>query len=412
MIDSCIVVGAGIAGINTAETLRTNGFDGRLTVLSAERRLPYDRPPLSKQVLLDQPCPAAEQLRPACFYDDQRIDLRLGVTAIGLALDEPAVLLDEGARLPADRIVLATGGTPRRLPVPGADLPGVCTLRTLDDAMRIREYLDQGARVVVVGGGFIGTEAAAAAVQRGCPVTLVEAGTSPMASTLRPELAELLSAAHRDRGVVVRTGTGVRRFEGNARLTGVRLSDQTLLPADLAIVGIGMRPDTRLAERAGLAVDDGILVANDGRTSHPAVFAAGDVARLPCPDGSHRRIEHWQHAKNHGTAVAHGVLGRPAPPPPVPWFWSDQFDLNVQLAGHPGASDAQSWRGDPGALAFSVLYHRDGVVTGLAAVNRGKDVRPAIELIKRGLVIDHSQLDDPEIPVRKLLSGVTRVGHQ
>lgn len=410
MIEGCVVVGAGLAGISVADALRENGFDGRLTVLGAEPCPPYDRPPLSKRMLLEQPCPDDEPLRPEGFYRDREIDLRLGCAVDELAPDDGAVLLVDGTRVTADRIVLATGGTPRRLPLPGADLPGVCTLRTSEDARTIRAYLDAGASVVVVGGGFIGTEVAAAAAGRGCRVTVVEAAELPMSGALRPEVARLLTAAHRDRGVVVRTGTGVERFEGGRQLTGVRLPDGSVIPADLAVVGVGMRPDTALAERAGLEVGAGIRTGLDGRTSHPAVFAAGDVAEIPGPGGTVARIEHWQHARDRGVAVAHGILGHPLPPPGVPWFWSDQFDLNVQLAGHPGPSDTECWRGDPDALEFSVLYHRDGLVTGVAAVNRGKDVRPAIELMKRGARLDEARLGDPDTPLRALLKELRAAG--
>jgi 3-phenylpropionate/trans-cinnamate dioxygenase ferredoxin reductase subunit len=303
-------------------------------------------------------------------------------------------------------VLLCTGGRPRTLDVPGADLDGVCTLRTAEDAAGIRARLERGVRVAVVGGGFIGTEVAAAAVARGCPTVVLEAAELPMLRALGPDVAARLVEAHRDRGVDVRTRVGVAGFAGRGAVDRVELTDGTHVPAELVVVGVGMAPETRLAAEAGLAVGDGVHVDATGRTSNPSVWAAGDVASAVGPDGVRRRSEHWQNAKDQGAVLAHALLGAAVDAASVPWFWSDQYDLNIQLAGHPDPDDARSWRGDPEALSFSVLHHRDGVLTGIAAVNRGKDVRPAIELIRRGCVLDADLLSDPAITVKSLLKAV------
>lgn len=404
--DHVVVVGAGLAGVSAADALREHGHSGTITLVSAEDRLPYDRPPLSKAALLEDPCAPDVPLRPESFYSERGVALRLGTAAVRLDPGGGAVELAGGERLAADAVLLCTGGRCRTLDVPGADLDGVCTLRTPEDAARIRERLERGVPVAVVGGGFIGTEVAAAAVSRGCPAVILEAAGLPMSRALGPDVAERLVGEHRARGADVRTGVQVVRFAGTGRVSGVELADGSRVPAELVVVGVGMAPDHRLAAGAGLAVGDGVHVDPAGRTSNPSVWAAGDVASVAGPGGSRRRVEHWQNAKDQGAAIARAVLGVAPAAEPVPWFWSDQYDLNIQLAGHPDPHDARAWRGDRDGLSFSVLHHRDGVVTGITAVNRGKDVRPAIELIRAGAVLDTGLLADPATSVKSLLKAV------
>lgn len=407
MLDSCAIIGAGPAGVRVAEALRDNGFSGRLSLIGAERHPPYYRPALSKEVLLDESCPQPAQLHDAAFYTDREIDLLLGVAATHLDPHEQAVRLASGSRVCADAVVLATGASARPLDIPGGHLSGVLTLRTADDAAEARQRLDRAHRVVIIGGGFIGTEVAAAAVAHGHPTTVVEAADLPMSAALGPEVAERLVAAHQRRGVVVRTNTSVLRFEGDNAVTGVMLGDGELLPTDLVIIGVGAYPNTTLGLDAGLEASNGIHTDNAGRTSHPAIFAAGDIAATPNRAGVRQRCEHWQHARDAGDTVARAILGRCPREAPVPWFWSDQFDLNIQLAGSPAAGDARAWRGDPNTESFSVAYHRDGTPTGITAVNRGQDVRPAIEMMKRGMRADPERLADTSTPLRKLLKVTT-----
>lgn len=404
--DRIVVVGAGLAGVSAVDSLRQQGYTGELTLIGAEGRLPYDRPPLSKAALLDDPCPPDELLRPESFYLERDVTLRLGISATALHPSEGSVELGDGRRLRSDAVLVCTGGVPRSIDVPGAGLDGVFTLRTAEDAARIRSYLERGGPVVVIGGGFIGTEVAAAASARGCPTTVVEMTALPMLQALGPEVAARLTQAHRERGVSVRTGVGVQGFAGDGRVREVLLTDGSVLPAELVVVGVGMVPEARLAAEAGLTVGDGVHVDDSGRSSNPSVWAAGDVAAVTTADGGRRRFEHWQNAKTQGAALAHAVLGTDQPQAPVPWFWSDQYDLNVQVAGDPDQSDARCWRGDLDALSFSVLHHRDGVLTGITAVNRGKDVRPAIELIRRGTALNTESLADPAMSVKALLKKV------
>ena len=476
MFEECVIVGAGIAGISAATALRDEGYEGRLTVLGAEPHLPYQRPALSKELLLDaangseggggwgQSSPtAAHQLHPESYYTERDIALRLSVRAARLLPQERSVLLADGGRITADRVLVATGGVARRLDVPGAELSGVLTLREMADALTIRDYLAARADVVIVGGGFIGMEVAAAAVEWGCQVTVVEADELPLLRALGPEVSEAVTATHRQRGVRVLTRTGVAGFEGGAagaggspgrpdvdgasqrqerttgvrqreHVTSVRLDDGTVLPAGLVVVGVGMRADDDLTRHSDTAPGNetgsetgggtgggpgsgtgggavpaggaGIRTDIGGRTANPAVFAAGDVAETPTPDGRRARVEHWQHARDMGTAVARAMLGRPQLPSPVPWFWSDQGETNVQLAGRPHPDDRRTWRGSPQDGAFSVLYHRDGLVTGVTAVNRGKDVRPAMELIRHGSPVDPALLADPGTNLRRLVKSL------
>lgn len=404
--DRAVIVGAGVAGVRVAGALREQGHAGAITLISAESRLPYDRPPLSKAALLEDPAPDGELLQPETFYRDHDIVLRLGTPVCELDSREGAVQLVGGARVPADVVVLATGGSPSSLALPGADLAGVCTLRTAPDAARIRGYLQQGGPVAVVGGGFIGSEIAAAAGAWGCPVSIIEAAKLPMLGAVGPEVAARLAEAHRARGARVYTDAGVQEFRGDGRVREVLLHDGTVVPADLVVIGVGMVPNTSLARAAGLQVGDGVRVDAVGRSSNPAVWAVGDVASTRGREGSWVRSEHWQHARTQAERVARSLLGFDAGGVPVPWFWSDQGELNIQLAGWPGSNDARSWRGAPDGLAFSVLYHRGGAPTGVTAVNRGKDVRPAMELIEQGTPLDTDLLADPQTTLKTLAKSI------
>ena len=398
-----VVIGAGPAGIAAAEHLRQAGHTGPLTVLSAEEHLPYDRPPLSKDALLGDDAGTAFPLRPETFYDEHDIALRLGCAAVGLDRSGGDVELTDGGRVRADAVLLCAGGRARTVTLPGADLEGVHTLRTAEDATSIRSALQRGAPVAVVGGGFVGTEVAAAAATRGCPTTLIEAGNLPLAGALGAEVAGMLADVHRERGVEIRTGVPVVGFAGSGgRVARVELADGTSVPAELAVVGIGMAPSHELAEQAGLVVGDGVHVDERGRTSTPGIWAAGDVAATPAPGNVRRRTEHWRAATEQAVRVARDVLGLSPPRRAVPSFWSDQYDLCLQLAGDPGRGPDRGVRGDMAARSFSVLHHDRGLVTGITAVNRGKDVRPATDLIRSGTRLDPGRVNDPAIPLKEL----------
>lgn len=399
MVDSITFIGAGVAGVTAVDELRSNGFEGRITLISGEDRLPYDRPPLSKEVLLGAE-PGGVPLRPESFYGDNRVELLMGHVVTDLDCSTREVTSSAGHRRRSDVVVLATGGSARRLRLPGADLDGIFVLRTHDDAAALGERLMPGARLVIIGGGFIGTEVAAAAVTRGADVVLLEAARAPLAAVL-PELAPLVVEHHRQRGVKIRTEVAVDAFTGSDRVTGVRLATGEVVPADVVVVGIGMRPNDELAAAAGLPTGDGIHVDRRFRTTAPGVYAIGDVAAVG-DDTSRRRSEHWSHAVDSGKLLARHLLGLDERPRAVPWFWSDQYHLNIQMVGAPNAADERVWRGDRGSDQATVLFHRGGRLTGAVALNRGRDIRPVSDLIAAGATLAVADLQAPDTDLRKL----------
>ena len=390
-----VIVGASLAGLRAAEELRHRGFAGTVTVVGDETYEPYDRPPLSKQVLagawgLDRTALTVMHPDGVAGLD---LDWRLGVRATGLDLAERRVLLAGGDDLGFDGLVIATGATPRELP--GTEtLAGVHTLRTLDDALAVRAAIDGGARrVVVVGAGFIGAEVAATCRTVGCEVTILEALPVPLGRALGDEMGAVMGDLHRDHGVDVRLGVGVAGFEGGERVTHVRLADDTLLDADLVVVGIGVSPNTGWLEGSGVALDDGVVCDATTRVA-PGIVAAGDVARWP----SHRfgellRVEHWDNAIAMGEHAARRLLadlaGDPADDPastaaydPVPWFWSDQYDRKIQLAGRSsGADEVHVVDGSTDERRFVALYRRGDRLVAVLAMNR-----PRLLVTYRGLV--------------------------
>ncbi|TYB41063.1 NAD(P)/FAD-dependent oxidoreductase [Actinomadura chibensis] len=403
-----VIVGAGLAGGRAAGTLRAEGFDGRVVLVDAEPHPPYERPPLSKELILGTKQPADARVFPESFYRDNDIDLLLGT---GVARLDPArrrVELAGGGTIPADKVLLATGTRPRPLPVPGADLEGVHHLRTLDDAAAIRAALLAGGALVLVGGGFIGAELAASARALGNPVTMIELDDLPMRRVLGPGIAAPLTRLHRERGVRVLTRTGVERIEGDAagrRVRRVVTTGGEAIDADLVVVGIGVRPNDELAARGGLDVGDGVRVDARCVTSHPDVYAAGDVARHPNPVlGESVRLEHFQNAQDQGIAAARSMLGKAEPYAPVPWFWSDQYDLNIQMSGHPRPTDAVVWRGEPDEMRFTACYLRDGVLVAAIGVNRPRDVRAATRLIAGRARPDPRLLADAGVDVRHTIT--------
>lgn len=367
-----VVVGASLAGLHAARALRRQGYDGTLTVVGDEPHPPYDRPPLSKQVLAGTWAPERTALLTA-RDDDLDLTWALGRAATGLDPRARTVALDDGTDLPYDGLVIATGAAPRRLP--GTDgLASVHVLRSLDDAVALRADLDAGpARVVVVGAGFIGAEVAATARSRGLPVTLVEPLPVPLGRVLGGEVAETVAAVHRDEGVDLRLGVGVEAVEGGDRVERVRLADGTTIACDVVVVGIGVTPNTGWLEASGLPLADGVVADATCRVA-PGIVAAGDVARWPHPTyGEDLRVEHWDHAIAQGGHAAETLLAGDGARPfaPVPWFWSDQYDRKIMLAGRPAA--AEEVRVVDGSLAerrFVALYRRGDQVVAALGMNR------------------------------------------
>ncbi|MFI5053301.1 MAG: NAD(P)/FAD-dependent oxidoreductase [Acidimicrobiia bacterium] len=363
-----VVVGASLAGLRATETLRHDGFDGRLVLVGAEPHLPYDRPPLSKQLLAGEWEPQDLALRRAP-YEELDVELRLGVRAVGLEADAREVALDDGDRIAFDGAVVATGAAPRVLPNTPA-LEGVHVLRTVDDALDLRARLDTGARVVVVGAGFIGSEVAATCRQRGLAVTVLEALPAPLVRGLGPVLGMVCGELHRDHGVDLRLGVGVAGIEGIGKVERVRLDDGTAVEADVVVVGVGVAPVTDWLEGSGLVLDNGV-VCDETLLAAPGVVAAGDVARWPNPrfGGELMRLEHWTNAAEQGVAAAQRLLvpeGDAAPAyAPIPFVWSDQYDRKIQAVGHfQGDDEMQVVHGALEERRFVAVFGRAGRLVG------------------------------------------------
>ncbi len=376
-----LIVGGGQAAMHLASSLRDLGWQAAVTIVSEEPRAPYQRPPLSKAFLSGTADPTTLEFRSAEHYERDRITLLTGQRVTGLraaAGGRPGeAVTSGGGRLEFGHLALATGARPRRLAVPGADLSGVCYLRDVGHALELRERLATAERVLVVGGGFIGLEAAASALARGKAVTVVEAADRLIGRVVAPVVSDFYAAAYRRRGVRVLLGTGVSVFTGvDGVVTGARLSDGSLVPADLVVIGIGAEPRTELAEQLGLACAGGIVVDECARTSDPAIVAAGDCAITPHPaaaDGSLVRFESYGHATDHAKVAAATLAGVPSRYDAVPWFWSDQGTLKLQIAGLAGGFDQTVLRGDPAAERFSVLYYRGARLLAVHAVNSPRD---------------------------------------
>lgn len=365
-----LVVGAGQSGFQAVASLRDRGFDGRVVLIGDEPGVPYQRPPLSKAYLAGTAGLEQLHLRDEDFFAEKDIELVAGRVA---EIDRTAsrVRLEDGTEQAYDFLVLATGARNRTLPVPGADLPGVLALRTRDDADRLRESLAGAGNVVVVGGGFIGLEFASHA---GRPVTIVEAQDRLLNRVATPEISAYFAALHRDAGHTVLLGQGVSALHGDSRVREVELSDGRRLPADLVVIAVGVVPETSLAEAAGLAVENGVVVDGHLRTSDPRIFAIGDCANFPCVQaGAATRLESVQNAVDQARCVAAALTGAAAPYESLPWFWTDQSGAKLQIAGLLAGADRTVVAGDPAAGKFSVLSFRDDVLIAVESVNRPAD---------------------------------------
>jgi 3-phenylpropionate/trans-cinnamate dioxygenase ferredoxin reductase component len=351
-----VIVGAGLAGAKAAETLREEGYDGRVVLLGAEEERPYERPPLSKEYLRGEAERASAAVHEPGFYAEHDIELRTGTGVTGLDVGARELELESGERLPFDRLLLATGAEPRRLRVPGAELDGVHLLRTLADSDALRERLDMGGRLVVVGAGWIGSEVAASARQRGLDVTIVAPEAVPLERVLGLEVGGVYRDLHRDHGVELRMQAGVAAFEGAGRVERVRLQDGTAIVCDAVVAGVGAMPCTGLAEAAGLAVENGVLVDGRLESSVSGIFAAGDVANHLHPALGRLRVEHWDNALHQGPAAARAMLGSEEPYARTPYFFSDQYDVGMEYSGHPAGWDRVVLRGDPASFEFNAFW--------------------------------------------------------
>jgi 3-phenylpropionate/trans-cinnamate dioxygenase ferredoxin reductase component len=397
MANNVVIVGGGQAGFQAASSLRQKKFEGAITIVAEEPVLPYQRPPLSKEYIKGEVAEHQVLLRAQDFYSTRNIEIRLGgcVTAIDRA--NSRVTLADGAALAYDKLVLATGARVRRLPVPGDDLAGVIYVRTLADAVTLKPQLHAANSVVVIGGGFIGLECASVAAALGRKTTVLEAADRLMGRVVSPLLSAYYRDLHSSRGVDVRFGAMVTELVGSGgKITAVRCGDGTTVAADVVIIGIGIVPNDDLAAAAGLACDRGIVVDATLRTADPNIYAIGDCAAFPHPMARGLvRLESVQNAVDQGKTAADAILGEAKPYVAVPWFWSDQYDAHLQIAGLCHPYDENITLGDMAAGAFSLLYFRDGALVGIDSVNRPADHVAGRKLFAAGKTVTPAQTREP-----------------
>ena len=401
-----VIVGASLAGAKAAETLRAEGWDGQVVLIGDETALPYERPPLSKGVLLGKDQPDVGQIHDQAWYDENNIELRLGTEATAIDTAAKTVTLADGSQVGYDKLLIATGSRVRKLDVPGADLPGIHYLRTAAQAQALTDAYAAKPRVVVVGAGWIGLEAASAARERGSEVTVIEPQSTALAAVLGEKVGAIFADLHRQHGVDLRFDTGVEGFEGTDRVTGVRTSTGDVIPADLVVVGVGVQPNTELAEAAGIKVasredGSGIVTGANLETSAPGVFAAGDVVRWDHPLLGHSvRVEHWSNAKDSGKAAAKAMLGQDATHDAIPFFFTDQYDLGMEYAGDVprGTSYHVVLRGDPASGAYLAFWLDDDnhVLAGMH-VNTWGAIDGVQDLIRSGRAVAPDRLADSSV---------------
>ena len=409
-----VIVGGGLAGAKAAQTLRKEGFEGRIHLVSAESERPYERPPLSKDYLTGTAERESIFVHGPDWYDEHEVDLRLDSRVVDLDPTGHELTLDNGDRLGYDKLLLSTGAAARRLP--GTDLDGVYYLREVQDADRLRAALTGGGhRVAVVGAGWIGMEVAAAARGHGNEVAIVAPQPVPLRSALGDELGSMFAELHRDQGVELRLGTGVREFSSSGgRITGLVTDAGDVLPADMVVLGVGTQPNVRLAEHAGLTIDNGVVVDQSLVTSHPDIYAAGDVASAYHPLlGRHLRVEHWATALHGGPTAARSMLGQHVVYDRIPYFYTDQYDLGMEYSGYvePGGYDQLVYRGDlPGRRFIAFWLSARRVVAGMN-VNTW-DVTDAIQnLIRTAQPVDADLLADQDIPLDGMSSRVAATAY-
>ncbi|MEM8572107.1 MAG: FAD-dependent oxidoreductase [Pseudomonadota bacterium] len=401
-----VAIGGGQAAFQTALSLRNAGFAGPISLICDEPEPPYQRPPLSKDYFKGALPLERMFFKPRAWYEDQRVTLHLGVRAQALDPAAKRVTLSDGTVLTGEAILIATGSRPARFDLPGADLAGVCEIRTLADIERLRPLAMPGRRAVVIGAGYIGLEAAAVLRQVGLEVTVLEAESRVLPRVTGPHMSAFFQELHASHGVEIRTGGRPTAIEGeNGFVSAVVMEDGARLEADLVIVGIGIVPNQELAEEAGLACNNGIVVDEDGHTSAHGIFAAGDCTNRPltlCPSGR-ARLESVHNAIEQGKLVAAALMGLPRPALDVPWFWSDQYDVKLQIAGLSEGHDKAVVREGSRPGSFSVFYLSGGALRAVDAVNAPADFMAGKRLIATGMPVDAERLADPQVAVKSLL---------
>jgi 3-phenylpropionate/trans-cinnamate dioxygenase ferredoxin reductase subunit len=403
MSERVVILGAGQAGAQVAISLRQFGFEGPITLLGDEPHLPYQRPPLSKGFMAGELPIERTYLRSEAYYPKARIDLRPGTLAISIERRDRRIVLADGDNLAYDHLVLCTGTRARRLGLPGEDLGGVFYLRTLDESRRIGEAVTPGCRAVIIGGGYIGLEVAASLRKRGAEVSVLEAQERVLNRVVGAPVSGFFAGEHTSRGVAIVTDAQVMALEGKGVVREVTVADGRGFPADLVVIGVGALPNDELAAAAGLETANGIVVDAFGCTADPSILAAGDVTNHPSAlFGCRLRLESVHNAQAQGKAVAAAIAGRPFPYDDVPWFWSDQYDLKLQIAGVSGADVLHLMRGDPASRSFSCLHLREDRLVAIDAINRGADFLAGQKLIREGRRIDRRRAADIEVRLADL----------
>jgi 3-phenylpropionate/trans-cinnamate dioxygenase ferredoxin reductase subunit len=397
-----VIIGAGHAAGQAAASLRQEKYEGEITIIGDEPHVPYQRPPLSKQYMSGEQGIERVYLRPAKFYADKSVDLKLGTRATGIDREAHTVTLDNGDVVAYEKLLIATGSRPRMLNIPGSDLDGIYYLRTIGDVDAIKTAMSPGKRLVIVGGGYIGLEVAAVGKELGLEVHVLEMEDRILQRVTTPEMSAYYHQLHEGRGVELHTNTAVTGFAGTDHVEQVLCGDDSF-PADLVIVGIGIIPNTELAEDCGLAADNGIVVDERCRTSDPDIYAAGDCTNHPNPLLDRRlRLESVPNAMEQARVCAANMLGGDKTYAAIPWFWSDQYELKLQMVGFSADGDEQIVRGDMAANEFAVFYLKDGAVIAADAVNSPKEFMICKQLI--GKQVDTSVLADPESDLKALLA--------
>jgi 3-phenylpropionate/trans-cinnamate dioxygenase ferredoxin reductase component len=404
-----LIVGASLAGAKAAQTLREQGFDGSLVLIGEERERPYERPPLSKDYLQGKAERETIYVHPAGWYADHDVDLRLGMAVTGVDPAAHEVTLADDTRVRYAKLLLTTGSTPRRLPVPGAELDRVLYLRRVADSDRIKDAFRSASRVAVIGAGWIGLETAAAGRAAGVEVTMLERGELPLLRVLGREAAKVFADLHRDHAVDLRCGVQVAEITGSdGRASGVQLADGSHIEADAVIVGVGITPATQLAMEAGLEVDNGIQVDAQLRSSDPDIYAAGDVANAFHPLlGRHIRVEHWANALHQPQTAAKAMLGQDVAYDRVPYFYTDQYDLGMEYSGYvePDRYDQVVFRGNVDERKFIAFWLAGGRVLAGMNVNVWDVTDPIQALVRSGKPVEASRLADPQVPLETLLDN-------
>jgi 3-phenylpropionate/trans-cinnamate dioxygenase ferredoxin reductase subunit len=398
-----VVVGGGLAGAKAAATLREEGFDGEIVLVGEESERPYERPALSKELLRGESEREKVFVHEPGFYEEHGIELRTGVAATALAPQEATVRLSDGSELRYDRLLLATGAEPRRPPLPGIELDGVLTLRTLAESEALHAALSGAGRLAVLGAGWIGCEVAASARALGVEVTVLEPLELPLVRSLGPELGRFYRDVHADHGVRLLLGTGAERLDGAGRVERVITTAGEAVDCDLVLVAVGVAPRVELAATAGLEVDNGILVDERLQTSAPGVFAAGDVANAVHPlFGGRIRVEHWANALNQGPAAARNMLRDAGSYERLPYFYSDQYDVGMEYSGHAAGADRVVFRGDPAGREFIAFWLAGDRLVAAMNVNVWDVTDPLQHLIRARIPVADAALTDPDVPLESL----------